>query len=366
MIQVQIIDKRPIYQVNILPPGPVVIRDVDEQSIIDALGYNPTTEIELAQKAIAGTDIHDYTGEAGSTHTYTILPTDAGRTLGFISNLDDVITIEIPDESLIQNQLISIVQQFNGVVKLSGIIDVQFTGGDLGIQQSNTYNLYNNTSILRILKLSENLMLLQDVKKINIRERTWGFSNHRLIAYDSFERPDGLIGFAESGQEWKHSIEPYIIEETEAAAQNDSNTDSLNLAYLELDELSNYTIFCDIVNIRDFLTRTVGVVISYQDSQNYWVAYLDRGRSTIGKVVEGVFTQLAQAGSVAYGEHSLIKDFVFHYRNDTDFFRCGYQATYASYRPDSGEQTHFNLGRQNVGIFTRVTDAKVKNFRVLK
>ena len=80
---------------------------ITEQAIIDALGYNPTTEIELAQKAIAGIVDFNLTAVAGTTHTITIIPEHSGKTLDVRANLDDVVTILVGND-IVLNQPITI------------------------------------------------------------------------------------------------------------------------------------------------------------------------------------------------------------------------------------------------------------------
>ena len=169
---------------NTDPLRPVVssdalVADVTEQAVLDALGYTPEDEankqtdltsedaahypnvpavntgLTEAQTAVAGIDVKDYTGEAGTTHTYTILTTDVGRTLRFISNLDDVVTLEVGND-IDAAKPITIMKEFEGELVLTAIPDMVITGEDV---ESNEITFSSGVyETFQIIKLADNLI----------------------------------------------------------------------------------------------------------------------------------------------------------------------------------------------------------------
>ena len=144
---------------NTDPLRPVVssdalVADVTEQAVLDALGYTPedvdnkqadltstdaahypnvpavNAGLTEAQTTIAGIDIHDYTGEAGTTHTYTILTTDVGRTLRFISNLDDVVTLEAGND-IDAAKPITVMKDYEGPTTMRALLPVVMIGSSV-------------------------------------------------------------------------------------------------------------------------------------------------------------------------------------------------------------------------------------------
>ena len=159
--------------------GYVPADDADLAGKQDALGYTPediankqtdltsadaahypnvpavNAGLTEAQTAVTGIDVKDYTGEAGTEHTYTIQTTDVGKTLRIQANLDDVITLEVGND-IDAAKPITIMKEFEGSVILEGTGTMILTGDDVDTNTM-TYNT-GTYETFQFIKLANNLI----------------------------------------------------------------------------------------------------------------------------------------------------------------------------------------------------------------
>ena len=129
-------------------------RDEEDAHTIESIS-GLSEEIELAQTTVAGIDIKDYTGEAGTEHTYTIQTTDVGKTLRIQANLDDVITLEVGN-NIDAAKPITIMKEFEGSVILEGTGTMILTGDDVDTNTM-TYNT-GTYETFQFIKIANNLI----------------------------------------------------------------------------------------------------------------------------------------------------------------------------------------------------------------
>ena len=126
---------------------------VNEAAVLAALGYTPEDEANKqtdltsedaahypnvpavnaglikAQKEIEKT-LFDFTGVAGTEHTVTIIADHSGETIRILSNLDDIVIVEI-DNTPVINQPITIFKDYEGATTMRALLPVVMIGSEV-------------------------------------------------------------------------------------------------------------------------------------------------------------------------------------------------------------------------------------------
>ena len=144
----------------------------------------------------------------------------------------------------------------------------------LVVNEDNRFSAYNTSSPLGTAPFS-----LKPGRRIRVRTDTSTPDDPVLLARDRFQRPDGALGSAETGQAWTNRQGAFTISGQVAAPSTDYGIDIMSTVNVGV---NNYYGQVTLRKVPPGLNyRNVGLVVRWTDNSNYCIVYYDTSTNTI-------------------------------------------------------------------------------------